>query len=285
MARKGEKTKVASDKSAIVTAVPAACASEKAAVEFLEAMRGWNEQPGCPHCGSVDVYQMKDASTGERSKRFLWRCKDCKKQYTCRIGTVFEDSRIPLQHWCYAFWAACASKKGVSALQIKRQTGVSYKSALFMMHRIRFAMAPTDNGPKLTGIVEADETFIGGKPRFRTPQLGFNPSNYKTRMARKSVVFAAIQRNGQARVRVIPQVTAANLRKAIEENVCKSSRLMTDEHRGYTPIGREFEGGHDTVPHKNLIYAVGDINTNSAEGFFALFKRGIHGTFHHVSGV
>lgn len=140
MANKGLKTKVASDKSEIVTSIPLACADEQAAVEFLEDHR-WGDCPGCPRCGDTDVYQMKDAKTGERNKRFLWRCRGCKKQFTVRIGTVFEDSRIHLRHWCYALWAACSSKKGVSALQIKRQTGLTYKSALFVMQRIRYAMS------------------------------------------------------------------------------------------------------------------------------------------------
>lgn len=142
MARKGEKTLVGQDKSEIVASIPEACSDETTAIEFLERMRGWGEQPGCPRCGDTDVYQMKDAGTGDRNKRFIWRCRGCKRQYTVRIGTMFEDSRIPLMHWCYAFWAACACKKGVSALQIKRQTGLTYKSALYLLHRIRWAMAP-----------------------------------------------------------------------------------------------------------------------------------------------
>src|SRR5687768_13399329 len=128
--------RVAEAKSDIVRRLPEACRSEQAAVEFMEAQR-WGDSPACAHCESKEVYQMRDRKTGERSKRYIWRCRDCGKQYSVRIGTVFEDSRIPLKFWCHAFWRACASKKGVSALQIKRETGVSYKSALFMMHRIR----------------------------------------------------------------------------------------------------------------------------------------------------
>ena len=152
------------DSQKVVRALPRACSDERAAVEFLEKQR-WGDSPACPHCGALDVYQMLGRD-GQRNSRYLWRCKACGGQFTVRIGTVFEDSRIPLMRWCFAFWAACASKKGVSALQIRRQTGVSYKSALFMMHRIRYAMAPdTPTAPKLTGFVEADETFVGGKPR------------------------------------------------------------------------------------------------------------------------
>lgn len=153
-------------KSPVVAEIPQACSDELTAVELLERLR-WGNHPGCVHCGSVNVYKMVDAKTGERNKRFLWRCHDCHKQYTVRIGTVYEESRIPLRHWCYAFWRASTSKKGVAALEIMRQCLISYKSALFMMNRIRFAMAPDRaNAPKLSGIVELDETYIGGKPRF-----------------------------------------------------------------------------------------------------------------------
>lgn len=284
---KGSKTKVGQDKSEIVAEIPLACADERAAVEFFERRR-WQDSPACPCCGSVQVYQMMDSKTGDRQRNYRWRCRDCKKQYTVRTGTVMEESRIPLRHWAYAFWSACASKKGVSALQIKRQTGLSYKSALFLMHRIRFAMAPTGNGPKLSGIVEADETFIGGKPRKRipqspTPRKPGQQSNAMTRKTRHAKVFAAVQRDGQARVRVIPEITAASLSKALKEHIELSARLMTDEFSGYTKVGREFEGGHDTIQHKNYIYARGDVTTNTVEGFFALLKRGIHGTYHNVS--
>src|SRR5579862_3306309 len=151
-------------KSDVIEQIPLACSNELAAVEFIEAQR-WGKTPGCVHCGSVNVYKMVDSKTGERNTRFLWRCKDCGKQYTVRIGTVYEESRIELRHWCYAFWRAATSKKGVAALEIMRQTGLSYKSCLFMLQRIRFAMNGSMPGP-LSGPIEADETYVGGKPRF-----------------------------------------------------------------------------------------------------------------------
>src|SRR5687768_12701022 len=117
------------EKSQTVKELPAACSNELLAVEFLEKQR-WGNCHGCVHCGSTSVYKMTGAD-GQRSKRFLWRCHDCKKQYTVRVGTVYEESRLPLRYWVYAYWAACASKKGVSALQIQRQCQCSYKSALF----------------------------------------------------------------------------------------------------------------------------------------------------------
>ena len=122
-----KKTRHNLSKSEVIAQIPLACSDELTAVEFFEYQR-WGNTPCCVKCGSVEVYQMKDAATGERSKRYLWRCRDCKEQYTVRIGTVYEESRIELRHWCYAFWRACSSKKGVSALEIKRNCQISYKS-------------------------------------------------------------------------------------------------------------------------------------------------------------
>jgi transposase-like protein len=183
--------------SKVVADIPLACSDELAAVEFLEQQR-WANTPCCVRCGSVDVYKMTDAKTGERNRRFLWRCRDCKEQYTVRIGTVYEESRIPLRHWCYAFWRACTSKKGVSALEIKRQCQISYKSALFLMNRIRFAMAPDGDDPKLNGTVECDETYIGPrKPRY--PGI-----SRKGRGTSKTPVFCAVERQGHLRRRLGP---------------------------------------------------------------------------------
>ena len=137
-------------KSEVIEELPLACSDELAAVEFFEKRR-WGNTPCCVRCGSVDVHKMVDSKTGERNKRFLWRCHDCKEQYTVRIGAVYEESRIPMRHWAYAFWRAATSKKGVSALEIKRQCQISYKSALFLMNRIRFAMAPNGKGAETCG--------------------------------------------------------------------------------------------------------------------------------------
>src|SRR5580692_3710113 len=132
----------------------------------MELQRWGDSVACCPllRLGRCLSDEVKDSETGARQENYRWRCNDCKKQYTVRTGTVFEESRIELRHWCFGFWRASTSKKGVSALEIHRQTGLSYKSSLFMLHRIRFAMAPADSNP-LTGIVEVDETYIGGKPR------------------------------------------------------------------------------------------------------------------------
>lgn len=225
-------------KSQVVEAIPLVCSNELAAVEFFEKQR-WGSTPACVKCGSVNVYQMRDAKTGERSKRYLWRCRDCKEQYTVRIGTVYEESRIELRHWAYAFWRACTSKKGVSALEIKRQCQISYKSALFLMNRIRFAMAPESNNPQLTGTVECDETYIGPrKPRYR------NIENRMGRGTKKTPVFVAVERNGRLRRRIVPDVTGHTLKTALREEVSRQARVITDEFQSYKGLDKEF-AAHD----------------------------------------
>jgi transposase-like protein len=272
-----KKTPHSLSKSNIVAEIPAACSDELTAVEFFEKQR-WGANPCCVKCGSVDVYKMADAKTGERSKRFLWRCRDCKEQYTVRIGTVYEESRIPLRHWAYAFWRACSSKKGVSALEIQRQCQISYKSALFLMNRIRFAMAPDlPTAAPLTGIVEVDDTYVGGKPRNKWID------NRATKMQNKSIVFGAVERGGQIRRKVIADVTGKTLKAEIKKVVDPRSRIMTDEFVSYKGIGDSFEGGHSRIRHKLGQYAKGDITTNTIESSFALIKRGIIGTYHNVS--
>lgn len=269
--------KVASDKSDLLAKVPLACADETAAVAFMEEQR-WGDTPCCPHCGDVDVYAMKGRD-GQRNKRFLWRCRGCKQQFTVKVGTIMEDSPIPLRHWCLAFYRACASKKGVSAKQIQRETGLTYKSALFLMHRIRWAMRPANDteGSKLAGIVEADETYVGGKPRKSHRRFKQNKTS------QKPVVFGMVERGGRVRLRHLPSVKGCFLKTAMRRHIAKSARLMTDEAKMYKAVGREFKGGHDTVFHKQYDYAHGDVTTNTIEGVFALLKRGITGTFHSVT--
>jgi transposase-like protein len=148
-------------KSPILEALRHATVDEAQAVEFLERQR-WASEPACPHCGDMDVYQMT-GKDGERNKDFRWRCRGCKKMYSVRTKTVFEESRLPLHVWVYAFWKACSSKKGISALQLSREMEITHKSALFVLRRIRHGLAegiPT----KLQGSVEVDEVYIGGRP-------------------------------------------------------------------------------------------------------------------------
>ena len=268
------QVKVGQKKSEPIKEIPLACSDELAAVEFMEKQR-WGDTPACPRCGDVSVRKSMDKEGAKRNNRYLWRCNGCKQQFTVRIGTVFEDSPIPLRIWCYAFWKACSSKKGVSALQISRETGLSYKSALFIMHRIRFAMTP-DYPDQLKGDVEVDETYVGGKPRFKG-------QSKRGRGTKKTPVLALVERGGNVRAQVVTDVTGRTLKSAIRECVHEESRIITDENPSYEGIGIEFDGGHETVNHGRKEYARGDVNTNSIESFFALIKRGIVGTFHNVS--
>jgi transposase-like protein len=274
--------KVGEDKDGIIAAMPLACSDELAAVELMERLR-WEGSPVCPHCSSAMVYAMTDRATGARSSRYLWRCKaeKCGKQFTVRVGTVMQESRIPLRHWCYAWWAACASKKGVSALQIKRQTGLSYRSALFLMHRVRYAMAgeePTDHLGGEGKIVESDETWVGGKPRVK----GYKHGRRKVWSTKKPVI-AMIERDGKARVRVMERVTAKTLADQLKRHVHPSSVLSTDELHGYKKPGKGY-AKHLRVCHSRGQYAMfNGAHCNTAESLFALVKRGLYGTFHSVS--
>lgn len=288
--------KAGTAKSEILAKLPLACTDERAAVDFFEEQR-WGSTPNCPRCGDVEVRQMK-SKTGERNARFLWRCGGCRQQFTVKIGTIMEDSPIPFRHWAYAFYEACKSKKGVSAVEISRQCHVTYKTALFMMHRIRWAMAPANaNEPKLGqggGTVEYDETYVGGKPRGlpnymlgregrKNPKTGLGyrgpAPDFKDR---KTPVVAGIERGGRVKAKVVTDVTAMTLTGQVREMVDPSAVLITDERPSYKIIGREF-AAHHSIKHSRGQWADGDITTNRIEGFFALLKRQILGTHHSVS--
>jgi transposase-like protein len=261
-------------KTKLLKDIPKACIDEQTAVEFMEYQR-WSNVPACPHCGDINVKKMTD-STGGRNKRFLWRCNGCKKQFTVRVGTVFEDSRIPLRIWCYAFYRACASKKGISALQISRECHITYKSALFLMHRIRYAMAGPRKEIKLCGTVEIDETYVGGKPRYKGTSKRGSGTN-------KTPVLALVKRGGDVRAQIIPSITGKTLRKALRENIDDYSRIITDESPIYKCLQGKYQRGHFSVNHRSGEYVRGDIYTNTIESYFALLKRGLYGTFHAVS--
>jgi transposase-like protein len=263
-------------KSEVVEEIPLACADELAAVEFFEKRR-WGTTPCCPRCGSVDVHKMVDSKTAKRNSRYLWRCHDCKEQYTVRIGAVYEETRLPMRHWAYAFWRTSTSKKGVAALEIQRHCQISYKSALFLCTRIRFAMAPDPAvTKKLRGTVECDETYVGGKPRV-------NGMSKVGRGTSKTPVFAAVQRGGEIRRRVVTDVSGKTLKATMREMIDPRARIITDEFASYLGTDARFSGGHETVRHSAKEYARGDIHTNTAESSFAIVTRGIMGIYHNVS--
>jgi transposase-like protein len=262
-------------KSEFIEKMPKACNDEAAAVELFEEIR-WGDKPCCLYCASERVYKMTDAKTGLRNKRFLWRCRDCRKQYTVRIGTIYNESRLPLRHWAYAFWRASTSKKGVAALEIKRHCQITYKTALFLMHRVRHAIKPKPD-TKMTGIVEADELYVGGKPR---PGSGI--ISKRGRGTKKTPVFGIVQRDGDVHRRVITDVSAKTLQGAIREVADTQARVMTDENSSYLGLKDDF-ASHESVCHSAGEYAVGDVHTNTIESSFALVKRGMIGIHHAVS--
>ena len=237
---------------------------EQAAYEHLANIR-WPEGPVCVHCQSKKIYTLKVKS---RSKRVVLKCAACRKQFSATVGTIFERSHIALNKWFMAFQLMASSKKGMSAHQLHRMLNITYKSAWFLAHRIRHVMKQTPFGDKLGGIVEADETYIGGKSHIRGDK--------------KMPVFALVERGGKVRSFTMPLVTSENLKRAIDEHVEKSATLMTDEFAGYKKIGKDF-AEHQTVNHSKKEYVRDTASTNTVEGYFSLLKRGLNGTYHHVS--
>ena len=262
-------------KSPILGSLRTATVSEANAVDFLEQYR-WGDTPACPRCGDMDVYQMR-GTDGTRNNDFRWRCRGCKKMFTVRTGTVFEESRLPLRVWVYAFWRACASKKGISALQLAREMEITHKSALFVLRRIRHGLGE-DGAAKLTGTVEADETYVGGRPRYKG-------QSKRGRGTSKVPVVGVVERNGNVRFRMMERLTAKKLGEVIAEHADTTCRLITDDLNAYDSVGKAFAGGHHTVKHSagEYVRKGTDIHSNTVEGVFSLLKRGVYGTFHSVS--
>ena len=243
-----------------------------AAREHLEALR-WANGRFCPHCGET---KHTSIVRGKKHRPGLYYCNGCKKQFTITVGTLFERSHIPLNKWMFAFHMMASSKKGISAHQLHRMLGITYKSAWFMAHRIREAMRPADGEGSIGGdnkVVEADETFIGGKAKNRA---------YR-KPPKKEAVFSLVERAGQVRSFHVPCVTAKTLRPILVEHASRKSYLMTDEANVYVNVGTEF-GGHGTVNHSANEYVRGGFwHTNTVENYFSILKRGINGVYHHVS--
>ena len=251
--------------------------TDEQARAHLESLLWPNGEPVCRHCGSDNAYRMQ----GKTCRDGLCRCRDCGKQFTVTVGTIFEDTKVPLRKWVRAFHMMCSSKKGISALQLQRNLGLgSYRTAWHMAHRIRLAMKCDPLAGKLSGIVESDESYVGGKPRKKNLLGGTSAPG----PGRKTPVHTLVERDGRKRTRVLPGVRAHNLRENIEALADKSSTLMTDENLAYRKVGAEFKGGHKSVEHGVYEYAKPDgSHINTAESSHALIKRGVYGTFHHVS--
>lgn len=245
---------------------------EDKARELLERLR-WPEGPSCPHCGSKNVVRLIPRSDSKRpGRKGLLKCRDCRRQFTVTVNTIFEDSHIRLGKWLMAIHLFCSSKKGISAHQLYRMLGTTYKTAWFMAHRIRYAMSQPPLRDKLKGIVEADETYIGGRKHGKRGRGSEN----------KTPVFSLVERNGRVKSSPVENVTGKTLKTIMRENVDPRAIIMTDEFGAYHGTRKHF-AGHKVVDHGRQEYVRGKAHVNTAEGFFSLLKRGINGTFHHVS--
>lgn len=228
--------------------------------EWLESLLWANGRP-CGYCGTLE------ASTPISTRPGYYQCKACRKQFTVMVGTVFERSHIPLNKWLMAAFLLSASKKGISAHQAHRMLGITYKSAWFMWHRLREAMK-SGQLPPLGGegkAVEADETFIGRKDGQPKRRGGYS---------HKNAVLSLVERGGAARSFHIDKVGAKEVGEIVAKNVKRETTLMTDEGRHYETVGKQF-ADHQTVEHMRGEYARGDAHTNTVEGFYSIFKRGM----------
>jgi transposase-like protein len=249
--------------------------NEAAAFAHVEAML-WPNGPVCPHCRNTNQERIGRLK-GKTTRMGLCKCYACKKPFTVRMGTIFEDSHLPLHLWLQIIHLMCASKKGISTRQIQRMLECSMKTAWFLTHRIREAMKETRGifTPPMGGAgktVEVDETYVGRKAGTKA----FLP------VSEKQPVVALVERNGEVRSFHMPLVRANTIRSAMARNISLESNLMSDESKIYTFVGHNF-ASHGTVNHGEREYVRGDVHTNTVEGYFSILKRGIYGVYQHVS--
>lgn len=251
--------------------------SEEAAFAYVEAEL-WPEGPICPHCGGIERISAIKPNPAKKVRIGLKFCGQCRRQFTVRVGTIFEDSHLPMTKWLQAIYLICTSKKGISAHQLHRTLEITYKSAWFLAHRVREAMRSGDLSPFGFGggIVEVDETFIGrikGAPRKRA-------------FHHKMKVLALVDRDtGKARTMVVDDVTAKTVMPIVKANVAKEAKIMTDEANAYNSVPKHF-ASHGTTNHsagQYVDYNDRTIHSNTVEGYFSIFKRGMKGIYQHCS--
>lgn len=251
--------------------------NEDKARAYLEQQR-WPNGPYCPHCGeSENVHRM----TGKSHRKGLFQCNACRKTFTVTVGTLYERSKVPLHKWLFATHLLSASKKGMSAHQLHRMLGVTYKTAWFMAHRIREAMNDPDPGP-LGGkdrIVEADETYLGGN-KGEWEFINGIGWRRKRGYAGKRAIVALVERDGRARSFHVDRVNSKTIKSILFTNVTRDTHLMTDEAQLYKAPGRQY-ASHKRVVHSKREYVREDAHTNTIEGFFSIFKRGMKGVYQH----
>jgi transposase-like protein len=249
--------------------------NEEAAYKRLESIV-WPNGPVCPHCGNTDpdrVYRIK----GKTARVGLLTCAECRKQFTVKVGTVFESSHVPLHKWFQAAHLLASSKKGFSAHQLHRTLKVTYKTAWFMAHRLREAMRDGDLAP-LGGfgkIVEADETYFGSKDVIKKRTI-----RGKAAHSSKRSVVSLVERGSKVRSFHVDRADQITVTQIVRENVSKETRLHTDESRLYARA-LDYVDNHETVLHSGGEYVRGDVHTNTVEGYFSIFKRGMKGVYQH----
>ena len=251
--------------------------NEEAAYEFVEA-RIWPRGAVCPHCGGVE----RNRKMGGASTRIgVYKCYDCRKPFTVKIGTIFEASHIPMRLWLQAIFLIASSKKGISSNQLHRTLGITLKSAWFMSHRIREAMASSPDGflGQGGGTVQADETYIDNGPRSEAGKAA-RAAGVQYGGDHKEKVVAVVERGGQVRSFHVQNVDGPTLKKVLVGNIDKGAKLMTDELRMYRSIGKNFSS-HEAVKHTAKEYVRGNVHTNTIEGVFSIFKRGMKGVYQH----
>jgi transposase-like protein len=234
--------------------------------EYVAKLR-WPDGPVCPRCGGKEHSYV--------STRRLWKCKSCKRQFSVKVGTIFEDSPLGLDKWLPASWLAANSKNGVSSHELGRALGITQKSAWFMLHRIRIAMR-SGSFSMLSGEVEVDETYIGGKARFMHKGQREAVTGRGRSRIQKVPVMGMAERGGRVRAHVVEDVKRKTLHSYVRDNITPGSTLYTDELMSYTGLDEDFH--HLTINHA-VQYVDGNVHTNVMENFWSLLKRGLHGTY------
>lgn len=277
---------MAKENDNLVTLAKAALSNEDAAVDLMTRLR-WPNGAVCPRCGGADPYKLTPkAQPGRPARRGLYKCSQCRKQFSVTTGSVFESSHLPLSKWLMAIHLMSASKKGMSALQLQRMLGITYRAAWFVNHRLRLAMSSNAGVfAKLSGTVEVDETYVGGKRR--AGRYGYEGKRGRPAPhdQTKTPVLALVERKGRAVAFPMTRINFDEMRQALVEKIdANQTHLMTDELYVYPKVAVDTDvAKHDMIKHSDGVYAKGNIHTNTVEGFFSLLKRGIVGSFHHVS--